>query len=213
MLGQDAFELGKAPRVLVLILHTGGAVGIFIGKGGHALGFDEGGDRFRFGSKRLPLRRLGAVTAAAHGERAGARRMAESEMQCGEAPHRQAGDMSTVYTEMIEHRENVIGGAILGIGGNRLRHIGGGIAAGVEGNDAVTPAEMPDLRLPAAIVAREFMDEDDRRPGPGLLAVQLHSVVGDSVWHRSLLQGYSLCVLCVVRLRKNVKYEDLYTKT
>jgi hypothetical protein len=71
---------------------------------------------------------------------------------------------------------------------------------------------MPDLRFPTAIVAREFMDEDDRRAGPGFLTVQFYSVVGDGVWHRSLLSEYSLCSLCVERLWENVKYEDLYLK-
>ena len=73
---------------------------------------------------------------------------------------------------MIKHCDNVIGGAILGIGKDRLRDVGRQIAARVECNDAVTPAEMPDLRFPTAIVAREFIDEDDRRAGPGLLTVQ-----------------------------------------
>jgi hypothetical protein len=68
---------------------------------------------------------------------------------------------------------------------------------------------MPDLHLPTAIVAREFMDEDNRRAGPGFLTVQLYSVVGDSVGHWSLLEEYLRYGLCVERLRENVKYEDL----
>jgi hypothetical protein len=39
------------------------------------------------------------------------------------------------------------------------------------------------LRLPAAVVAREFMHEDDRRAGAGFLVVELDAVVGSQGRH------------------------------
>jgi hypothetical protein len=38
------------------------------------------------------------------------------------------------------------------------------------------PAEIPQLRFPAAIVAGVFVDEDDRRSGPDLLDEKLRAV-------------------------------------
>src|SRR6185312_3220777 len=115
--------------------------------------------------------------AAGDAERAGARGMAQTEMQRGEAAHRQAHDMRALDAQMVEHRRDVIGGARLRIGAGTLRHLGGRVAAGVEGDAAIALAEMTELRLPAPEIAGELMNKDDRRPCAGLLVVEADSVV------------------------------------
>jgi hypothetical protein len=41
------------------------------------------------------------------------------------------------------------------------------------------------LRLIAAVIVGEFVDEDDRVAGPGLLIIKAHAVIGGEVGHRA----------------------------
>src|SRR5258708_31945005 len=50
-----------------------------------------------------------------------------------------------------------------------LRHIGGRIAARIDGDAPIVTRGIAHLRLPRAIVAGELMDEDDRNAFAGLL--------------------------------------------
>src|SRR6185312_4286401 len=159
-------------RVLVLELHAGGAISVSLGKGRHSVGFDEFRYRRRLGAEAFALIPLGA--------------MAQSEMQRGEAAHREPHDMRAVDAQMVEHRGNVVGGTRLRIGTRALGHIGGRIAPGVEGNAAITLAEMTELRLPAPEIAGEFVDEDDWRSVAGLLVVKADSVIRPGLWHAFL---------------------------
>ena len=62
-------------------------------------------------------------------------------------------------------RGDVVRGAVLGITGWILRHVGRRIAARAEGDGAVALAKMAQLRFPAAVIAGEFMHEDERALG------------------------------------------------
>src|SRR5579872_6642835 len=104
--------------------------------------------------------------------------MANAEMQGGEPAHREPDNMRLRRADMIEHRENVVGRACLRIGGNLLRHIRRRKAARVEGKRTIALAEMPQLRLVAAQVAREFMNEDHGTARSGFLEIEPHTVVG-----------------------------------
>ncbi len=64
--------------------------------------------------------------------------------------------------EPVEHRTDIVTGAILRVAVGILRHFGWRVAAGIVGDAAITPGKVADLRLEAAIVVGEFMDEDDR---------------------------------------------------
>src|SRR5260370_32390404 len=97
--------------------------------------------------------------------------MAQAEMQRRETTHREAADMRLRDTKMIEHHENVVGCAVLAIGRWILRHVRRRIAARGIGDGAVAPAEMLKLLFPAAMIAGEFMDEDDRRTAACFLIV------------------------------------------
>src|SRR5438034_343074 len=94
-----------------------------------------------------------------------------------------ANDVRALEAQMIEHRSDVGGGAPLGIGDLACRHIRRRITSGVECDAAVAPAEMSHLPLPAAMIPGEFVHEDQRRAGTGLLIVKANSVVGHGKWH------------------------------
>ena len=68
--------------------------------------------------------------------------------------------MRLSLADMIEHGEDVIGGAGLRIGRNMLGHVRRRETARIEGDRAIALAEMAHLRLPAAPIAGEFMNED-----------------------------------------------------
>src|SRR5689334_6660020 len=85
--------------------------------------------------------------------------------------------------EMVEYRPDVVGGTVLRVGRRVLRHVGGRIAPGIEGDAAITLPEVPHLRLPAPEVAGEFMDEDHRRAGPRFFDIQPDSVLRRGVRH------------------------------
>src|SRR5258708_4334449 len=112
--------------------------------------------------------------------------MAKAEMQRRVTTHREAADMRLLDTKMIEHHENVVGGAVLTIGRRILRHVRRRIAARGIGNGAVAPAKMLKLLFPAAMIAGEFMDEDDRRAAAGFLVVQPYAVISGSKSHGQL---------------------------
>src|SRR5260370_7817666 len=88
--------------------------------------------------------------------------------------------------QMVETRRDVVGGARLRVGGRALRHVRGRIPPRVEGDAAVALAEMPQLRLPAAGIAGEFMDEDHRNPCPRLLVMEANSVIRSGLRHAFL---------------------------
>src|SRR3972149_5238355 len=61
-------------------------------------------------------------------------------------------------------------GLPLGVGARVLGDVGGRVAARVEGDRAVAAREEAHLRPPALPVARELVDEQERRPLPPLVA-------------------------------------------
>src|SRR5260370_41635707 len=88
--------------------------------------------------------------------------------------------------QMVETRRDVGGGARLRVGGRARRQVRGRIPPRVEGDAAVALAEMPQLRLPAAGIAGEFMDEDHRNPCPRLLVMEANSVIRSGLRHAFL---------------------------
>ena len=109
--------------------------------------------------------------------------MGESEMQRRESAHGQADDMGLVDLQAVEHGADVVAGARLGIAIDALRHVGRRKAAGIVGDAAIAPPEVPELGFPRSAVACEFMHEHDRDAGADLLVEELHAVVGGDVGH------------------------------
>ena len=97
-------------------------------------------------------------------------------MDGGEAAHAQAHHVGALDAQMVEDGDGVRHRKVLAVGVGILRHVRGGIAAGVVGDAAVAPREVAQLRLPARVIAREFMNEEQRITGPGLLVIEPGSV-------------------------------------
>src|SRR5664279_1765813 len=89
-------------------------------------------------------------------------------------------------SKMIKHRQNVVSGAVLAIGRRILRYVRWRIAARGIGDGPVAPAKMQKLLFPAAMIAGEFMDEDDRRAASGFLVVQPYAVISGRKSHGQL---------------------------
>ena len=178
MLGELVGELGPATGVLVLELHAGGADGVALGDALRALGLEGASDRLALGAEGLAPLWLGAVAGAGDDKRPGAVRVAKSDVEGAEAAHREADDVGLCDPQVIEDGDGIGDGAGLRVRGLVAGHIGGRVAAGVVGDAAIAPAEGADLGLPAAIVAGELMDEEQRRPRAGLFVVELHAIVG-----------------------------------
>src|SRR4051794_32174519 len=104
-------------------------------------------------------------------------------MQGGKAAHRKTDDVRLVDLERIEHRADIVARPILRIFFAVLRHVGGRIAARVDGDAAIVARKVTHLLLPGTIVSRKLMDEDDRDPSSGLLVVKLHAIVGCQMRH------------------------------
>src|SRR5260370_29256926 len=89
-------------------------------------------------------------------------------------------------TKMIKHHQNVVGSAVLAVGRRILLHVRWRIAARGIGDGPVAPAKMLKLLFPAAMIAGEFMDEDDRRGASGFLVVSPYALISGSKSHGQL---------------------------
>src|SRR5262245_45890641 len=86
----------------------------------------------------------------------------------------------------ITHNMHVAEG--FGIGRNIRRRV----SARVVGDAAVALDELAQLSLPATMIARKLMNEEDRYPLPHFLVVKLHIVRRRSVRHQNKSR-YSFC--------------------
>src|SRR5262249_4580261 len=111
--------------------------------------------------------------------------MSQAEMQRGKAAHRQSDDVRLLFTEAVEHGEDIVGGASLGIRRDVLGYIGRREAARIESDRAIALAEVPQLRFEASDVAGELMHEDHRTAIAGLLEIQAYTIVRHRIGHRS----------------------------
>ena len=115
------------------------------------------------GLEALARVRFRPGTAAGDAERYRPVRMAKSEMQCCEGAHGQTADMGLRDAEMVEYGQDVVRRTVLAIGLGARRDVRRGIAARRICDRTVTPPEMPQPRLPTAMISGELMDEDERR--------------------------------------------------
>ena len=104
-------------------------------------------------------------------------------MKRRKAAHRKADDVGLVDLEGIEHRADVVARAILRIVLAVFRHVGGRIAARIEGDAAIVFREMTNLLLVRAKVAGKFVNKNDRNAFAGFFVIELDSVVGRQMWH------------------------------
>ena len=78
--------------------------------------------------------------------------------------------------EGVEQAADVLHRPILGIGAGIGGHVGGRIAARVEGDGAIAAGEEAHLEMPALVVARELVDEDEGGALPHLLVEEADAV-------------------------------------
>ncbi len=124
---------------------------------------------------RTPIRR-GPVAASGDHERSRKRAVIQTEVERGEATHRDSDNVSAGQAEAVEDRENVVARAILRIARWIRGNVGRRIAAGIIGDASIAPAEMAHLGLVAAIVAGELVHEHDRQARAGLFVVELDAI-------------------------------------
>ena len=190
MLGEIGGKFGPAARVLVLELHARRADAIGLRRDLHAGAFDQRRGLRGLVVKLLALAGLGAIAAAGDDQRQGALGIGKAEMQGRKPAHRDADDVRLADRQRVEHGADVVAGAVLRIARGVFGHIGRRVAARIVGDAAVAPPEIPHLRLVAAVIVGEFVDEHDRRAGAGLLVIEADAVIGGQVWHRrSLCRG------------------------
>src|SRR5581483_2560381 len=188
MFGEHARELRKAARILVLESLPHRRIGIFRSGGDDAL-FREhlpglGGHRLH----RFALRDVGrrAPATAGSGHRDASLRVPHAHMQRRVGAHGMADDVRLRELECIHERDDVVARDVLPVPLGIARHIGRRIAALAVGDAAMRAREMPQLRLPAAIVAGIFVHENDRRALPGLFVIEADAVGSRDVRHQGL---------------------------
>src|ERR1700732_1256665 len=91
--------------------------------------------------------------------------------------------MRLVDFERIEHRADVIAGAVLRKALAVPGYIRRGISACIKGDTAVALTEIAQLQFIGSIVAGKFVNEDDRNPTADLFVIELDAVVGSQMRH------------------------------
>src|SRR6516164_1768658 len=183
MLSQLIDELAPAAGILVLELNARRSKPVGFGAGRHAHILEAARGGFGLGGELRPPVGRGAVAATGNDQRTRAIRIGEAEMQSGKTAHRQADHVRFVDLKRIRDGPDVVARALLRVLFGTLRHVGGGIAARIECNAAISWAKMPYLRLPRPAVAGKFVDEDNRNVRSGFLEKEPDAIVRSKVGH------------------------------
>ena len=88
-------------------------------------------------------------------------RVVNAEVKRGKSAHREPDDMRLVDLELVQDVYRVIDCAPLRIFLDRIRNLGWRISPRIVGDAAVAASKIPHLKLPGAIVAGKFVDEQD----------------------------------------------------
>jgi hypothetical protein len=182
MLAQLLRELGPAARVLVLELHARGAERVLL-RCLRPVRFERCGRRLALGSEFVLLVGFCAVAAAGDDERARALRIREPDVQRREAAHRQSDHMRAFDLEVIQHRDRVVARVVLRVALRVVRNVRGRKPARGIADAAEVAREEAHLRLPAAMVAGELVDEDHRVTAARFLVVETGSIARLGVRH------------------------------
>src|SRR6266511_3009249 len=161
VLGKLVDEFLPAARVFILKLHARRSERIGLRCLRHAGLLELPCRRLRFRCELLTLVGRGPIAAARHHQRTRALRIGEAEVECREAADGKSDDMSFVDFQRVEHGTNVVARTILRITLSIRRHVRGRITPRVVGDAPIAAGKIANLRFPRAIVAGEFMHEDD----------------------------------------------------
>ena len=102
--------------------------------------------------------------------------MAQDQVQCSEPAHREADDMCVPGTGRVKDCDGVVDSTFLGVGRRVRRDVRGWIAARRVGDAAIRTREMTHLGRPAAVIARELVDEQQWEASALFLVVELDAV-------------------------------------
>jgi hypothetical protein len=94
--------------------------------------------------------------------------------------------MGAVDLQVVEQGQRVAAGDRLGVALGVVRDVGRREAARVVGHAAEVAREEAHLRLPATVVARKLVDEEQRRAGAGVFEIEPRAVPGVRMWHEYL---------------------------
>jgi len=87
--------------------------------------------------------------------------------------------------KVVEHIHGIVDRPPLRVAVYAIRHIGGGISARIVRDAAVAAPKIAHLKLPRAVIAGEFMNEQDRPPSAAVFVIELHAVICRQVRHRT----------------------------
>src|SRR3974390_953395 len=132
---------------------------------------------------------LAARASAGEHQRAPAARMIERDLQSCIAAHRQAADVCAFNLEVIEHSDTIAHNVLVAVGPPVGRYVRRQVTTRGIGDATIALAEFTQLWLPAAMVASEFVQEQERRALPHLFVIEPHVVRRDSVRHSRLLRS------------------------
>ncbi len=124
------------------------------------------------------------VTDAGDDGREAALGVAQREVKGGEATHRESNDVSTIDLEVIEHGQRIRHRPELREGSTVIGNVRRGVATGCVRDALVTPREAGYLRFPAAVIAGELVNEQDRSAvASSHLVMEGNAVIGQGMRH------------------------------
>jgi hypothetical protein len=101
-------------------------------------------------------------------------------VQGSETAHRQADQVGLLNLDRVDHGQSILHSPILRISSRIGGHIRRGITPGGKRDTPVSAGEVTHLRLPAAMVTRKLVYEENWGALPCHLYVEGHLVVGYS---------------------------------
>jgi hypothetical protein len=104
-------------------------------------------------------------------------------VQRREAAHGETDDVRALDPQVVEYRDRIVARMRLRIAFAIFRDVGGRKAARRVGDAAEAAREEAHLRLPASVIACEFVDEKNRRAAAGFFVVEAGAVFSDGVRH------------------------------
>ncbi len=179
----DAPEFGEATGILQHLRGAGGRNAALFQCGGRTRGFEQYCVCFGGFQESFARRRIGTGAGAECCHRQRHRRITHAELQRRIGSHRAADNMRLAQAEVAQHLGNVVDGDAPGIFAARGRHVRRRIAARVECNATIATGKKPQLRFPAAGIARELVHENQRHAFAGLVVMKPGLVAGNGVGH------------------------------
>ena len=185
MARQRGHEFGKSTRVLGLEADPVRRLSVDFGGLRRSLRLENARVLLVAFAERLDALRLRTGADAGQRQRQRALGPDQPNLQRRVGPHREADEMGCFDVEMVEHGEYIVAEMLPGEGVRR-RGLGRFVSARRKSDAAVTPRQVPHLRLPAGIIGGELVNEQDRGAASGFFIVKPRLVLCAGVRHCDL---------------------------